>query len=230
MSSDLQIALVVEGPTDLVILEAALKAILKKPFIINLLQPENPSGKRGAGWGGVLKRCWEFRKRKLAGFEEDPTAELYDLLILHLDADVAGKLYSNTLRLADHPFALNNFGVLPCEKPCPPAEDSVNELKAVITSWIDIGPLGGKTTLCIPSKSSDAWLAAAVFYSDPDLMDNIECKNMAKELEKLKVKFRIKMREYQKSAEKITANWEQVCQLCPQADAFHQDMQRYFSF
>jgi hypothetical protein len=100
-------------------------------------------------------------------------------------------------------------------------------LKAVITSWIDIGPLGGKTTLCIPSKSSDAWLAAAVFYSDPDLMNNIECENMASKLEQLPKNLRIKKnpREYQKYAEKITENWHKVRQLCTQADAFHQDMQ-----
>jgi hypothetical protein len=101
--SDLRIALVAEGPTDLIVIRAALEAILPKPPIIQTPRPENPPDKLGNGWGYVLKWCWEFRKRKLAGFEEDPTPEGFDLLILHLDADVAGEKYSNTLQLADHP-------------------------------------------------------------------------------------------------------------------------------
>ena len=38
--SDLRIALVAEGPTDFVIIEAALKAILPGAFILTQLQPE----------------------------------------------------------------------------------------------------------------------------------------------------------------------------------------------
>lgn len=38
--SELRIALIAEGPTDAVIIEAALKAILGRPFILQTIQPE----------------------------------------------------------------------------------------------------------------------------------------------------------------------------------------------
>src|SRR6478672_6431271 len=38
--SDLRVALVAEGPLDRVIIEAALKAVIPRPFILTLLQPE----------------------------------------------------------------------------------------------------------------------------------------------------------------------------------------------
>lgn len=226
--SNLRIAVVAEGPTDLVVITAALEAILPKPPTIQLLQPEDPSGERGAGWGGVLKWCWEFRTRNLNRAEDDPTPEGFDFLIIHLDADVAGELYSNALQLVDLPFALANFGALPCEKPCPPPADSVNELKAVVTSWIGIGPLGDKTKLCIPSKSIEAWLAAAVLPTHSHLIKNIECEeDMEEKLKQLPVRIRIRKskREYEKHASTVTANWKQVQTLCNQAEAFHQDMQ-----
>jgi len=40
MSDLLRIALVAEGPTDYEIIHAALRAILPRPFVMTLLQPE----------------------------------------------------------------------------------------------------------------------------------------------------------------------------------------------
>ena len=48
--SELRIALVAEGPTDYVIIEAALKAVLPKPFILTQLQPEATRPDLGQGW------------------------------------------------------------------------------------------------------------------------------------------------------------------------------------
>lgn|GEM_PF-6810164 len=52
--SELRIALIAEGATDLIIIEAALKAIIKPPFILNLLQPEATRPDIGGGWCGVV--------------------------------------------------------------------------------------------------------------------------------------------------------------------------------
>jgi hypothetical protein len=35
--SELRVALVAEGPTDAVVVEAALKALLRRPFVLTLL-------------------------------------------------------------------------------------------------------------------------------------------------------------------------------------------------
>lgn len=50
--SNLRIALVAEGPTDYVLIEAALKAVLgKQTFVLTQLQPEVTSPSFGGGWG-----------------------------------------------------------------------------------------------------------------------------------------------------------------------------------
>jgi len=90
--SDVRIALVAEGPTDKVVIEAALKALLQRPFVLTLLHPEATRPDLGAGWGGVFKWCYEFRQRGAAGFEADPILGGFDLVIVHLDADGASCL------------------------------------------------------------------------------------------------------------------------------------------
>jgi hypothetical protein len=49
--SNLRIALVAEGPTDQIMVEAALKAILGRPFVLTVLQP-----KASDALGGVTSR------------------------------------------------------------------------------------------------------------------------------------------------------------------------------
>ena len=46
--SDLRVALVAEGPTDAVIITAALKALIARPFVLTQLQPEVTRPKLGA--------------------------------------------------------------------------------------------------------------------------------------------------------------------------------------
>jgi len=53
--SELAIGLVAEGPTDFVIIEAALRACLKRPFVLTLQQPEATRPEMQGGWGGVYK-------------------------------------------------------------------------------------------------------------------------------------------------------------------------------
>ena len=65
MSDPLRIALVAEGPTDRIVLEAAITALLgQRSFVLSLKQPEvseaftgGASGASGAGWGGVYRWC-----------------------------------------------------------------------------------------------------------------------------------------------------------------------------
>lgn len=93
--SDLRIALVAEGPTDYVVIEAALKSVLAKPFTMELLQPEATQGIMGTGWCGVLKWCQEAHQRHHGSIDTDPTLVGFDLIIIHLDVDVASKQYGD---------------------------------------------------------------------------------------------------------------------------------------
>ena len=222
--SDPRIALVAEGPTDQVIIEAALKAILPSPFVLTLLQPEATRPDLGGGWGGVLKWCRDFRARGHGSIEDDPTLEFYDWVVIHLDADVADKSYADCGPALEQEAQRMGWGALPCSLACPPPAATVNNLIAVLLSWLDTPVTGNKTILCIPSKSSEAWLAAAVFPGNHNLLQDIECAmNMENRLAQLPKSKRIKKskREYLSHAATITASWVGVRRLCSQADVFH---------
>jgi hypothetical protein len=80
--SELRIALVSEGSTDAVIIEAALKAVFCVPFVLTLIQPEPTRPKLGTGWGGVLRWCRDFALRGYASLEEDPTLPGFNLFVI----------------------------------------------------------------------------------------------------------------------------------------------------
>jgi len=219
-----RIALVAEGLTDLVIIEAALKAILPTPFVLTLLHPEATRPDLGQGWGGVLKWCRAFQARGYASLEDDPTLGFYDWIIIHLDADVAEKSYADYGPVLEQQAQRMGWGTLPCSLTCPPPAATVYNLTAVLLSWLGMPAPGKKTILCIPSKSSEAWLAAAVFPSNRNLLQNLECvMNMETRLAQLPKMQRIKKgpREYLRHAAKITALWVELRRLCSQADVFH---------
>src|SRR5205085_10570829 len=93
MSDPLRIALVAEGPTDGVVIEAALRSMLsERPFVLTQIFPEGSIsfGQLGTGWAGVYRWCHQSAKRGNGRLQGDALVfQNYDLLILHLDADVA---------------------------------------------------------------------------------------------------------------------------------------------
>lgn len=222
--SDLHIGLIAEGPTDKVIIDSALQAILTRPFILTLLQPEATRSDLGSGWGGVVKWCKQFRSRGIESLEQDPTLEKYDFFVIHLDADVADRSYADYGRPIELAAAQEGWGELPCSLPCPPPFATVDKLKPVLLSWLGIAAIGDRTVLCIPSKSSEAWLAAAIFPENRDLLNNLECSlNMEGRLGQLPKGQRIKkkVREYQSFDSTIKNRWSTVREKCSHADLFH---------
>lgn len=85
--SELHIGLVAEGVTDQIVIETALKAILTQSFVLTRLPAEATRDTHRGGWCGVFKWCKEFRALGHAGLAQDPTLELFDLVIVHLDGD-----------------------------------------------------------------------------------------------------------------------------------------------
>lgn len=227
--SELRIALVSEGPTDTVIIDAALKAVLgSHPFILTQLQPEptNPNmGNLGNGWGGVLKWCHAASQRYTGSLDDDPTLEGFDLLVLHLDADVAQCDYADCgQKIVDLAHA-SSWLTLPCAQPCPPPIATVNQLEAVLRSWLGNATPGNKTLICIPAQASGTWLAAAVLPPHHRLRNGIECNTgVESSLSRLPVSHRIKKRvpEYRAKADAISARWGTVKAQCSQALIFEQ--------
>lgn len=175
MSETLRIGLVGEGPLDHVLLYAALEACLPgRAFDLRMIQPEGSLafGELGTGWGGVYRWCHQSAERGGGRLSADRLAFVeLDLLILHLDADVAEKKYPD---ISVEPEAQD--GALPCAAPCPPAKASTDPLRQVLSSWCgETGTLPARVVLCTPSKETGSWLLAAL---RPEL-GNVECINNA---------------------------------------------------
>ena len=101
---------------------------------------------------------------------ESPLLQNFDLLILAIDADVASKTYLSA-NIQD-PLCDD----LPCEQACPPASDTTDRLEEVVEHWLSPVCTDSRTILCIPSKSIESWVAAALYAeSDSGFADMIEC-------------------------------------------------------
>lgn len=221
--SDIRIALVAEGPTDRIIIEAALKALVPCSFVLTVLQPEATRPAMGQGWGGVLKWCHAASLRHHGSLDTDPTLGQFDLLILHVDADVADMQYANCGAQIVAMAAQFGWRALPCSLACPPAVDTCRQLRQVLASWLRGATPGTKTVLCIPSKSIGAWLAAAVLPPAHALLVGAEC-NVALEnqlgLLPKALKVKKSTADFRKHAATVASNWPQVAATCSQALAF----------
>ena len=219
--SELRVALVAEGPTDSVVIEAALRALLPRPFTLALLQPEPTRPQMGTGWCGVFKWCRELAARSPASLEADPTLPGFDLFVIHLDADVAEKRYPDCGAAVE--AAALAFPALPCSQPCPPASTAADQVRQRLLAWLGIERIGPKTVLCVPSKAVEAWLAAGVLDASHVLLANVECDlNLEGRLAALAVAQRIRKttREYRALASTVSRQWTAVRSRCTQADRF----------
>ena len=179
MSEPLRVAAAVEGPTDAIVLQAILRALLPdKDFEFLTLQPEGsvafdsaPSGITGTGWVGVYR--WSRQSACEGGGSVSGSSALlhHDVLIVHVDADVAGKTYASG-SIRDAPCE-----DLPCEEPCPPPDRTTNALRAVVLNWLGEHECPPRIVLCTPSKSIEAWVLAAVWpENDVVRRDDWECR------------------------------------------------------
>lgn len=221
--SDLRVALVVEGATDQVIIEAALKAFLPRPFVLTRLQPEATQPKMGEGWTGVLKWCEASGRRHVGSLDVDPSLAGYDLLIIHLDLDVASTQYACAGQAVEALALQRRWAPLPCALPWPPVGPTARALELALASWMAPAQIGEKTILCLPAQASGTWLAAAYLPPQDPRLAQPEC-NLALEGElarlPLALRTRKSVRDYRSRSESITTHWQNVKALCSQAAAF----------
>jgi hypothetical protein len=229
MSEELRIGLIAEGITDKLVIQAAITSLLgERRFILRLLQPEEslplglsaPSVSQGAGWGGVYLWCKGVCQRNGGRLKGDILFSGYDILIMHLDADVAGKKYSDC-GIADA------TGDLPCEEKCPPPSATTDRLRAVLLRWLGEKTAPAGTVLCTPSKSCETWVIAALFPDDavmikkgwechPKPETRLGTKPMAVRVKKTKA-------GYEAKQEEISAAWPRLRTELSEAGRFSDD-------
>lgn len=221
--SEPRIALIAEGPTDAIIIEAALVALLPKPFVLTLLQPEATLPAMGSGWGGVLKWCDAFAKRGAATLSADPLFSAYDLLIVHIDADVTGFRYADLGPAAPALAAARSWPVLPCACACPPSSPCADAMRARLLAWAGVARAEPGAVLCVPSMSVEAWIVAARASLYPGLIAGLECdRSLSNRLGQQPKASRLKKstREYRPLAADVTRAWAAVRATCAQAERF----------
>jgi hypothetical protein len=220
MSEPLRVAFVVEGPTDRVVLEAAISQILDgRPYIPIQLQPEQSAafGQLGTGWGGVFRWCQQAAARGGGSLSGDPVFQFQDVLIVHLDADVADGTYSDA-------NIQNGFGDLPCSQPCPPARATTDRLRRVLLGWCGSVDTPHRTVLCVPSKSTEAWVLAALFPNNREVRSGyLECvQDPGLRLRQQPIGRRIRkaVAEYREYSEALSEAWTRVTGICAEAQRF----------
>lgn len=225
--SELRIALVVEGDTDTVIIESALRALIPTTFTLSQLHPEKTRPKLGTGWGGVLRWSLDFAERGYPSLETDPTLPGFDLFIIHVDADVAEDSYQNVSPKFVEEANNRRWPQLPCSFPCPPPDGSADAMRSRLLAWAGLTAPGPKTILCVPSKASEAWLVAAVFGQGHTIASNLDCNlDLETRLRVLPKAERVKKNtlEYRKHSRRITFAWASVREQCSQAERFSLDV------
>lgn len=220
----LRIALVAEGVTDYLVLQAAIEAMCgNRPFILNLLQPEQSvafsgggdAGSLGGGWLGVWKWCLLSAQRGDGHLRDDPLFFNYDMLILHLDADVAD---------ARPPLPVPG---LPCAQPCPPACATTDALRQTLLAWCGETMVPPQTVLCTPSKSTESWVLAACFPADA-VMTKLGWECYPKPENRLgqqakAVRFAKNQRDYAGRYAVFKNGWMGVVAKLPEAARFQRD-------
>lgn len=224
MSEELRIALVAEGPTDKILIEAALKAILPRTFVLTFLQPEATRPEMGTGWCGVLKWCHAFNRRDVASLEVDPLLFRYDMIILHIDADVAGKSYADCGLACPQLAEDSGWAVLPTLTDCPPLQNAASYMETCLLSWLGLASRGQRTVHCIPSKAVESWLSVAVLPAGDPLLTSVECRfDLAEKLAILPKERRIRKKskiDYLANAPQLQRRWADIRSACSQAAAF----------
>ena len=230
MSEPLRIAAAVEGPTDAIVLEAILNALLPNlEYVFQTLQPEGSVAfgsvsfrGTGGGWPGVYRWCRQAAREGRGSVSRSAVLSYHDLLIVHADADVAGKSYpEGNIRDASRED-------LPCEEPCPPPDRTTNALRAVIVNWLGERECPPRIVLCTPSKNTEAWVVAAVW---PDnvlvLRDDWECRpDPGAQLRALPKERRFEKRsnDYRRRQTTFEAAWPDVAERLSEAARFESEL------
>ena len=226
MSEPLRVAAAVEGPTDVIVFRAILGALLPDTdFVFQTLQPEGsavfgsaPSGGTGVGWVGVYR--WSRQSACEGGGSVSGSSALsnHDVLIVHVDADVAGKRYTDG-NIQDAPCE-----DLPCEQPCPPPCETTNALRAVVLNWLGEHERPSRIVLCTPSKSTEAWVLAAIWpEGDVVRRDDWECRpNPEGQLAALPMhrRFRKRPDDYRRKQGDMERAWPEVSARLTEAARF----------
>lgn len=232
----MNIGTVVEGPTDRLVLAAVLDRLLPGASGGHRyfpLQPTPTFGHTGAGWKGVRSWCrqtWQRQGSSLNIILSGGTGPALDLLVIHIDADIA---FEDDLQNGD------DLPIPDVQQPCPPARATAGLLEQVVERWLHCTPLPPQVVLAIPAQDTESWTFAALFPNDALCeRDDYECLGSrpdhpgyrltlgryGKLLHRKGNEIKKSKRAYEQVVPDIVEAWEALCHTCTQAERFTQDI------
>jgi hypothetical protein len=229
MSDPLQVGFVVEGPTDRIVLEAITACLLGgREFVAEQLSPELSEAfgaLTGGGWGAVYKWCRQAAGQTGGRLRDNPLLDRLDLLIVHVDADVAGKSYADYAWIA---ASYDQPGDLPCRRPCPPASASTDPLRNVVLGWMGETVVPPKAVICTPSMSTETWVLVALFPENAVAASPaVECyANPEAQLQRQPKARRVKKQpgRYREIVREVARQWPHVRRLCTEGERFSAEL------
>lgn len=235
------IGIVSEGPTDHMVIKAAIDRITGEDNRYLSLQPEpDMMGRFGNGWKGVWRWCKETTSINMLMQEVQP---VIDAIVIQMDGDVIRK-EKEAHCLCKSTICEYKGRVFPlyCEKvkgeKCPvklPCESHENGIKGRMNHGMSIlteaiGEVDmSHIMIVIPCDSTDTWVVAA--YDDVDDVEVLTdpWKNI---IAKRKLYHGVRVRDkkntytYKNFSEKVVDQWSKVTQKCITAMFFEQEVKR----
>jgi len=229
MSSPLRIGFVVEGPTDFVVLEAVVGALLGgreyESVAVQPLLSDAFTATTGGGWTATYLWCCQMVEQAGGAARTNPLFAFHDLLVMQVDADIAGKSYADDDRIQNPPSDL------PFNRACPPARNTTDRLREIMLGWLDEGSLPPQMVFCTPSKSLETWVLVALFPQNQfSASANVECRlNPDAQIQAQPLAQRLirsgkkDIAKYRDRATDVAAAWGYVCSRCTEAGRFTQE-------
>lgn len=221
--SKMTIGLVTEGPRDFELISELIEKIIPGDHRYLPLQPNISAtegfGSHGAGWKGVISWCNSFNNGAgIFAYMDDPLTKV-DILIIHVDADIARESEVN------------------CAKPCPDAQATVHELENMLKNALNISDLLNRILFCIPSDNTEAWILSAFSpahhnpptnyiecIQKPDYIISTAPLNLLKRKDGKPKKVQATYRDT--LIPKVLECWDNIRQICVQAENFHQKLRQ----
>ena len=230
MYEPLRVAVAVEGPTDVILLQAILSGILQDvEFELQTLQPEGSVAfgassfcRPGVGWVGVYRWCRQAASEGGGHVSSSSVLGNHDVLLVHVDADVAEKRY------ADGNIRDAEYDDLPCVAPCPPPDRTTNALRSVVLKWLGERACPAPIVICTPSKNIEAWLLVAIWPDNVVIRrGNWECRrnpeHQLRALPKAR-RFGRSPEEYRAQQVMLREAWPRVSDTLTEAARFEREL------
>ena len=235
------IGIVSEGPTDYLVLKAAIDTITGESNRYLSLQPERDMiGRFGNGWKGVWRWCKETESVNVLMKEIQPQI---DAIVIQMGGDVVRK-EKEAHCLCDTTSCENKGNVFPlyCDKhvsecpviiPCESHESGIEAMmehgEELLKSELDADDMS-QIAITIPCDSTDAWVVAAYDGTDDIETQEDPWKTI---IAKKKTYHGIRVRGDKKNvltyavfSDRVAESWKEVTQKCISAKRLEQEVKR----